>query len=146
MSVQAPAAEGEIVTIQTHATDVTGRFVVSAGQNHLVSDSRPAAGGPGEAVQAGQLLLASLASCGLGLIQSRAAELGVSLASSDVEAAFQRDTQDKTRYQWIRLVFTLGGVDAGTAATLLAHFTDNCPIFNTLRRGGTVVAEVRTTA
>jgi uncharacterized OsmC-like protein len=146
MSVQAPVVEGEIVTIQTHATDVIGRFVVSAGRNHWVSDSRPAAGGPGEAVQAGQLLLASLASCGLGLIQSRAAELGVALVSSDVEAAFQRDMQDKTRYQWIRLVFTLGGVDAATAATLLAHFTDTCPIFNTLRRGGTVVAEVRTTA
>ncbi|MDW5443666.1 OsmC family protein [Polaromonas sp. SM01] len=144
MSTPEAAAEGEIVAIQTHATDVTGRFVVSAGRNHFVSDSRPAAGGPGEAVQAGQLLLASLTSCGLGLIQGRAAELGLPLLSADVTAAFQRDLQDKTRYQWIRLVFTLGGVDAGTAATLLAHFTDTCPIFNTLRRGGTMLAEVHT--
>ena len=134
------AAEGEIVTIHTHATDLTGRFVVSAGHNHFVSDSRPNAGGPGEAVQAGQLLLASLASCGLGLIQSRAIELGVPLRSADVQAAFQRDTTDKTRYQWIRLDFRLGGVDAQTARQLLAHFTDNCPIFNTLKRGGTVLA------
>jgi len=144
MSTQEAAPEGEIVSIQTHATDVAGRFVVSAGQNHFVSDSRPAAGGPGEAVQAGHLLLASLASCGLGLIQSRAVELGVTLKSSDVDAAFQRHTEDKTRYQWIRLVFTLGGVDTATAATLLAHFTGTCPIFNTLKRGGDITAEVQT--
>ncbi|MDO9360396.1 MAG: OsmC family protein [Polaromonas sp.] len=144
MSAPEAVAEGEIVSIETHATDVAGRFIVSAGHNHFVSDSRPAAGGPGEAVQAGQLLLASLTSCGLGLIQGRAAELGVVLTSSDVNAAFQRHTEDKTRYQWIRLVFTLGGVDAATAATLVAHFTDTCPIFNTLKRGGTITAEART--
>lgn len=144
MSAPEAVLEGEIVSIQTHATGVTGRFVVSAGHNHFISDSRPAAGGPGEAVQAGQLLLASLTSCGLGLIQGRAAELGVLLSSSDVEAAFQRHTQDKTRYAWIRLVFTLGGVDAGTASSLVAHFTDTCPIFNTLKRGGSISAEART--
>lgn len=145
MSEAVQPEEGEIVSIQTHATDVVGRFVVSAGQNHFVSDSRPAAGGPGEAVQAGQLLLASLASCGLGLIQGRAAELGIRLESADVEAAFQRDPQEKTRYQWIRLLFTLGGVDEHVAGELLAHFTGNCPIFNTWQRGGTIEATVRTT-
>jgi uncharacterized OsmC-like protein len=144
MSTPEHSAEGEIVAIRTQATGLTGRFVVSAGHNHFVSDSRPAAGGPGEAVQAGQLLLASLTSCGLGLIQGHAAELGVALRSADVEAAFQRDTEDKTRYRWIRLVFTLGGVDADTAKRLVAHFTDTCPIFNTLQRGGSITAEART--
>ena len=97
---------------------------------------------PGEAVQAGQLLLASLASCGLGLIQGRALELGLPLGGALVEAAFQRHTEDKTRYAWIRLTFRLGGVTADEAQQLLAHFTGNCPIYNTLRRGGTVEATV----
>lgn len=136
------AASGEIVAIQAQATALTGRFIVSAGSNHFVSDSKPNAGGPGEAVQAGQLLLASLASCGLGLIQSRANEDGVPLSAATVQAAFQRDPEDGTRYQWIGLKFALGGVDQPTAERLLAHFTGNCPIFNTLRRGGATWAEV----
>jgi len=133
---------GEIVAIQAQATARTGRFIISAGANHFVSDSRPHAGGPGEAVQAGQLLLSSLASCGLGLIQSAAHELGLPLASASVEAAFQRDPEDGTRYQWIDLRFVLGGVSIADAQQLLARFTDHCPIFNTLQRGGTVRAAV----
>ena len=131
-----PAAAGEIVTITAQATGLTGRYVVSAGQNHFVSDARPNAGGPGEAVQAGQLLLSSLASCGLGLVQSRAAEMGVALHSARAEVAFQRDTTDKTRYAAIRLAFTLVGPDQATAQSLIDHFTQNCPIYNTLQRGG----------
>ncbi|RYY88957.1 MAG: OsmC family peroxiredoxin, partial [Comamonadaceae bacterium] len=69
MSDSAAAPVGEIVGIQAQATARTGRFIISAGSNHFISDAKPNAGGPGEAVAAGQLLLASLASCGLGLIQ-----------------------------------------------------------------------------
>lgn len=144
MSTHATTAPepGEIVGIQAVATAVTGRFIVSAGANHFVSDTRANVGGPGEAVQAGQLLLASLASCGLGLIQGRASELGWPLEGVSVEAAFQRHTEDKTRYAWIRLKFRLSRVTANEAQQLLAHFTGNCPIYNTLRRGGHVEATV----
>lgn len=141
MSADAQLSEGEIVAIRAEATALTGRFIVSAGSNHFVSDSRPNAGGPGEAVQAGQLLLSSLASCGLGLIQSAAAQRGLPLTGASVEAAFQRDPDDGTRYSWIELKFALRGVDTPTASQLLDHFTGHCPIFNTLRRGGTVRAE-----
>lgn len=137
---RAAKAPGEIVGIQAGTTALTGRFIVSAGTNPFVSDTRVSAGGPGEAVQAGQLLLASLASCGLGLIQGRAAELGLPLGKAVVEAAFQRHATDKTRYAWIRLAFRLEGVTASQARKLLAHFTGHCPIYNTLRRGGTVQA------
>ena len=135
-----------MVRITATATAVTGRYLVSAGSNHFVSDARPQAGGPGEAVQAGQLLLASLASCGLGLIQSQASAQGITLQRADAEVAFQRHAEDKTRYEWIRLAFTLAGVNKLTAQALLDHFTGNCPIFNTLRRGGVVLAEVTAVA
>ncbi|GGC77363.1 hypothetical protein GCM10010994_39580 [Chelatococcus reniformis] len=45
-------------------------------------------------------------------------------------------------YAYIRLRFVLGGVELATARELVGHFTGTCPIYNTLRRGGPIEAEV----
>lgn len=139
-------ADGEVVTIGAQATSLFGRFIASAGANHFVTDTRATAGGPGEALQAGQLLLASLASCGLGLIQGKAAEQGTPLREAQAQVSFKRDPDDKTRYRYIRLEFTLTGVAQAVAEDLLGHFTQSCPIYNTLRRGGEVQARVQAQA
>lgn len=133
---------GEVVEISAVATQRFGRFIVSAGHTPFVTDSRTSSGGPGEAVQAGQLLLASLASCGLGLVQARAAELGIALREPGARVSFQRDPHDKTRYRYIRLEFTLPGATPEQAGTLVEHFTQSCPIYNTLKRGGEIEALV----
>lgn len=139
-----PPADGEVVSIIGSTLGLAGRYLISAGTNHFISDAKPSAGGPGEAVRAGELLLAALASCALALVQSQAAATGAPLAAARVEASFKRDAQDGTRYEFIRLRFALAGVDLGTARTLVAHFTDSCPIYNTLRRGGPIGVEVVT--
>jgi uncharacterized OsmC-like protein len=135
-------AEGEVVTVSASITAVAGRFIVSAGATHFVSDARASAGGPGEAVNAGQLLLSALASCGLALIQKQAAAVGVDVHGASIEASFKRDADDGTRYAWIRLVARLPGLARDTAESLLRHFTDTCPIYNTLARGGPIEARV----
>ena len=65
-TTQIPA---DAVSITGRTTDTEGRFLVTARTNHFVSDART---GPAEAVQAGELLLSSLASCALGNIQIHA--------------------------------------------------------------------------
>ena len=138
----APAPVGEIVSVRARGVDTFGRFLVSARQHHFVSDTKVAAGGPGDAVQAGELLLASLASCGLGLVQKTARERDVPLKGAEVEVCFERDPADGTRYAAIRLGFVLEGIDLATARLLVDAFTGACPIYNTLRRGGPIEAEV----
>ncbi|UGQ11560.1 OsmC family protein [Yinghuangia sp. ASG 101] len=131
-----------IVTVSGRTTDVQGRFLVSAGTNHFVTDSR---GGPDEAVQAGELLLSSLASCALGNIQTHARERGADLARAAVTVSFERDPDDATRYRRIRLDIHLEGVRAAEGRELVRLFTSSCPIYNTLRRGGTTEVALTTT-
>jgi uncharacterized OsmC-like protein len=133
---------GETVTVRARALETFGRFLVSARQHHFVSDAKAASGGPGEAVQAGEFLLSSLASCGLGLVQKEARERDLPLREAEVEVSFERDPEDGTRYVAIRLHFTLAGVDRQAAQALVDAFTGTCPIYNTLRRGGPIEATV----
>jgi uncharacterized OsmC-like protein len=63
-----------------------------------------------------------------------------------VSVSFKRDPNDVTRYEYIRLHIALIGPDARTAATLVKEFTDTCPIYNTLRRGGNIGVELERTA
>ncbi len=138
---KAPAGDG-VTTVSAVTTRIHGRFLVDANGKHFVSDTRASIGGPGEAVQAGELLLSALASCGLGLIQTYARSQAIELGEVSVTATFKRHADDPTRYEYIRLVVALepnGGSQAGEAC--IRHFTDNCPIYNTLRRGGPISIE-----
>ncbi|WP_448330900.1 OsmC family protein [Streptomyces sp. DSM 41534] len=128
-------------SISGRSTDTLGRFLVTARGNHFVSDART---GPGEAVQAGELLLASLASCSLSNIQLHAQERASGLTGGQAHVSYERDAEDPTRYAWIRLELRLSGVTQEEAATLTELFTGSCPIYNTLRRGGNVLIAVRT--
>lgn len=136
---EAPA-NADVVRVHAETTATTGRFLIHARDQHLVSDARTGAGGPGEAIQAGELLLGALASCGLALVQKAALDedAPAPLSVAQVDVSFERDPDDPTRYRYIRLEFALAGVDLPTAQRLVAAFTDTCPIYNTLRRGGQV--------
>lgn len=129
----APADAVTAVSLQATAT--RGRFVVSAGPRHFVSDARAASGGPGEAVNAGELLLAALGSCALAVIQQEADARDWPLGPARVEVLFERDPEDSTRYARIELQAALTGQPRARAQALLDKFTATCPIFNTLSRG-----------
>lgn len=119
------------------AAGLAGRYIVSSRHNHLVSDGRVSQGGPGEAFFAGELLLASLVSCALGLVLKRTRELG----GEDVvvEAQFLRDPEDATRFREMSLDFRFRGLDAAQAEEAVTFFTARCPIYNTLHRGGPII-------
>ncbi|WOH52676.1 OsmC family protein [Bradyrhizobium sp. sBnM-33] len=132
------AQTAETVSITSATMGQFGRYLPSARTNHFISDQRVAVGGPGEAITAGELLLSSLGSCSLGLIQKTAKEEGIALREVGSEVSFRRHATDPTQYEWIRIAVRLSGVTAGEAETLVAGFTANCPIYNTLKRGGPV--------
>lgn len=146
ITAETASAGGEIVTVSGEITAFPGRYLISAGRNHFVSDAKASSGGPGEAVQAGELLLSALASCSLSVIQKHAGEIGVRLRSAQSRVSFKRDPNDVSRYEYIRLQVRLEGVDRRVGHELLKQFTGTCPIYNTLRRGGTVEAELEADA
>ena len=131
--------------VRGHADLTYGRVVLSARQNHLVSDGRTSQGAPGEAISAGELLLASLVSCGLGLVHHRAREKGHARPDVTLTATFLRSSEDPTRFAELSLDFAFAGTSRAEAEDYVAHFTSKCPIYNTLARGSATPIEVRIT-
>lgn len=135
--MSAPAQQEAATRIRAVASHIPGRQIISAGTNHFVADRKASVGGPGEAVQAGELLLASLASCALAVI-GKTAEAEALNPPVEIDASLERDSEDGTRYREIVLAIAIGGVTQQTAERLVAAFTDTCPIYNTIRRGGSI--------
>ena len=111
-----------------------GRFVISSGAKHVVADSTAARGGPGEAMGAGELLLASLCSCGLALVTEAARERGLALSGARIETTYTTDPEDRTRMSRLAVTLGVAGVDRDAGQGLLDAFTQVCPIWNTLAR------------
>lgn len=117
-------------------TALPGRFVVSARGAHIVADTPAARGGPGEAPSAAELMLSSLAVCGLSIVTRTARERGDALAGATIEATYALAPGDRTRIERLGLVLRACGVDQGAADALLRAFTEACPIWNTVVRAG----------
>ncbi|NUS95386.1 MAG: OsmC family peroxiredoxin, partial [Nocardia sp.] len=101
-----------------------GRFIVSARSNHLVSDSRLTGG---EAIHAGELLLAALASCALANIENHAAETGFAAVRVAATASHTRDEEAPTYYRHTLLELELEGVGDGDGWALVDNFVATCP-------------------
>ncbi|WP_043807242.1 OsmC family protein [Rhodococcus triatomae] len=122
-----------IASVSGHTiAGVPGRFVLDARTNHLVSDSRL---GPGESIQAGELLLSAVVSCAMANFEANATELGIPVTSIAVDAEHARGTADPTRYEFTRIRVTVRGVAQSAADALGERFVATCPIYNTIRRG-----------
>jgi uncharacterized OsmC-like protein len=107
---------------------------------HVVTDSPPLLGGPNEAPNPVELLLASLAACATFVCDRAAQEMGIALQSVNVTAAGEFDPRGvcgeayDPRFQGIRLRLTLDGVDATQREKLMQAFRTRCPVFTTLSR------------
>jgi uncharacterized OsmC-like protein len=130
--------------VSGRADETYGRSIVSARHNHFVSDGRVSQGAPGEAVSAGELLLASLVSCGLGLIHASARDRNEPKPEVTLTAEFLRNSEDPTRFESLTLIFSFKDTEPTLAEAYVAHFTGKCPIYNTLKRGGPTTVRVET--
>lgn len=117
-----------------------GRGLLTIRGQHVVTDSPPTLGGPNEAVNPVELLLAALAGCAVFVCECAAKEMGVPLAGVSVTAAGDFDPRGvcgeavDPRFQAIRVRLTLDGPDPTQAAALLAAFKARCPVYATLSR------------
>lgn len=117
-----------------------GRALIATRGQHLVTDSPPPLGGPNEAPNPVELLLASLAACATFVCERAAKEHGMPLTAINVTAAGDFDPRGvcgepfDPRFQSIRVRFELTGPDASQKAALLDAFRTRCPIYTTLAR------------
>ena len=135
-------SEANTATVSGHTiAGVPGRFVLDARTNHVITDSRL---GPGESIRAGELLLSALVSCAMASIEATATESGYTVSGVRVSATHVRGVADPTRYDHTRVTVWIHGVDRTVAETLVARFTETCPIYNTVRRGSGIELELCT--
>jgi uncharacterized OsmC-like protein len=114
-------------TVQAHSTDTFGRVLVSARDQHLISDGPVQNGCPGEAVGPAELFLAGVACCGVELLQVLAKERGVPLQTvqasiNAIQDPAKRVREDVSTFTTVRLTFQLGGVSQDQAKDLVERF------------------------
>src|SRR5258708_10288819 len=97
------------------STDVFGRVLVNARDQHVVVDGPVQNGCPGEAITPGEAFLGGVAACGVELVQVIARERGVGLGrvGVEIEGVIDRANPvraDATVFNSVALRFTLTGV------------------------------------
>jgi|GEM_PF-775015 len=138
-----PTPEGpQLATAKasTQLSNQRGRAIVSARDNHFVVDSVPPIDGPNEEVNPLDMILASLATCGLFVAERASQELDIPLENAavtvegDLDASGVAGSGADPRIQFMRVHLTLDGADAEQSAQLVEQFQARCPIYTTLSR------------
>lgn len=114
-------------SVAARSTDVFGRVLCSARDQHFVVDGPVQNGCPGEAITPLEVFISAVASCGVELVQVIARNEGISLASVAVEAHGMVDRSNQARsdvtlMNQVRLQFTLEGVENDDAGKLIEGF------------------------
>jgi len=127
-------------TAGSRLSNEPGRALITTRGQHLVTDSPPPLGGPNEAPNPVELLLAALAACATFVCERAARETGIPLTAVNVTAAGDFDPRGvcgepvDPGFQAIRLRFEMSGPDSTQQAALLTAFQSRCPIYTTLAR------------
>ena len=132
------------------STDVFGRVLCDAREQHFVIDGPVWNGCPGEALTPGEAFLAGVAACGVELAQVIAAEDGLALGAVDVriEGVVDREQpvrEDFTVFNRVRMAFTIEGVSAEQANGLVERVARRCPLYGSVAASaGELDVEIQT--
>ncbi len=112
---------------EARSTDTAGRMLSTVRDHHFVVDGPVQNGFPGEAVTPGELFLASIANCGVELVQKFAREEGLPLGAVRASIVGEVDLADQphpehTLFNRVRLDFELDGVDEDEGRLLVERF------------------------
>ena len=120
-----------------------GRAIVTTRTHHLVVDSPPLFNGPNEAINPVELLLGSLATCGIFVCEAVAKEKGYGLTggSAQVSGAMKADPPNMG-LQTVTVKLDLVGVTEAEAADLVDAFRSRCPVYATLSKAAPIEFEV----
>jgi uncharacterized OsmC-like protein len=113
--------------VTARSTDVFGRVLCGCRNQHFVADGPVQNGCPGEAVTPGEFFLASVAACGVELLEVIAKDRGVPLRSARVAVTGEMDRDNPVRrdfalFNSVRLRFDLTGVTAEQGSDLVSLF------------------------
>jgi len=122
---------------EARSTDVFGRVLCSAREQHFVIDGPPWNDCPAEALTPGEAFLAAIAACGVELVQVLAARDGVEVGAVHVSihGVVEPDNpvrEDMTVFNRIRMTFTIAGVSEAQAAALAAGVAGRCPLYGSV--------------
>ena len=113
--------------VRARSTDTHGRVMCNVRNHHFIVDGPVQNGAPGEEVTPAELFLASIASCGVELVQAFAKAESIPLRAIDVDIAGSLDRANPVRkdvsvLNSVRIKFHLTGVTAAQGATLIDRF------------------------
>ena len=121
-----------------------GRALLTIRGQHVVTDSPPTLGGPNEAANPVEMLLAALAGCATFVCERAAQEMGIALTAVGVTVAGDFDPRGvcgeavDPRFHSFKLRLALQGPDATQREMLLQAFKTRCPVYATLSRAAPV--------
>lgn len=119
-------AEELIVSkVESRTTDVFGRCVTSARQQHIVIDEPVFRGGPGEALMPAEAFLGAVAACAVGLLQAFAKEDGNPLRRAFARIEGVRTRSNPSEFLEVRLFLELEGAAGSAAEKLVARFKES---------------------
>ena len=122
---------------RARSTDVFGRVLCAAREQHFVIDGPVWNGCPGEALTPGEAFLAAVAACGVELVEVIGADDGLGVGAVDVriEGVVDREhpvREDLTVFNRVRLRFEIEGVSAEQAAGLVERMGRRCPLYGSV--------------
>lgn len=135
---------------EARSTDVFGRVLCSAREQHFVIDGPVWNGCPGEALTPGEAFLAAVAACGVELLQAIAADGGIEVGRVTVLIHGVVDREDPVRedmtvFNRVAIRFDLAGVDDEEAARLVEGVAGRCPLYGSVAASaGELDVEVHT--
>ena len=119
-------AEVRAYTVHARSTDTFGRVLCNTRNHHFIVDGPVQNGCPGEAITPAELFLASIAACGVELVQvigreqQLAPRIGVEIEGTIDRANPVR--KDLTVFNTVRLRFDLKGVTRAQGNDLIERF------------------------
>ena len=119
------------------STDVFGRVLCSAREQHFVIDGPVWNGCPGEALTPGEAFLSAVAACGVELLQAIAAADEIEVGKVDVRIRGIVDRErpvreDVTVFNHVWMRFEVGGVTQEQAAALVDGVARRCPLYGSV--------------
>jgi len=114
----------QVNRVRSVTSGIPGRSLNSARSNHFVIDHAGHAGGPAEAMTPAESFLAGISACGALLIEGRAHEERMPLASAEVMIEGVRHPDNLANFKGINLRFDLHGLSPEQAAQLVDVYKD----------------------
>jgi uncharacterized OsmC-like protein len=114
-------------TVHARSTDTFGRVLCNSRNHHFIVDGPVQNGCPGEAITPAELFLASIAACGVELVQviGKELELAPRAIGVEIEGAIDRSNpvrKDLTVFNTVHLRFHVTGVTPAQGNDLIERF------------------------